>query len=553
MNPTLDDAGLLAAWHQYRDADAFRILCERHVGLVQRACRRQRSPDVEEAVQAVFLVLSRRSDAVPGAQLGGWLTITAQRVVKDQHRAAIRRRRHEQEAAVELARQRAEPVEPADPDWQEAAPLLDAALASLSAARREAILRFYLEGKPQATVAAELGCSVDAVKMRVHEGVAGLRRYFSRRGVALGSAVLIGGLMSEASAGEPGMAGACVSAVITPASALPGAVALARGTASSFLSMTTMVWAVGIILACVGVAVVLTTAGTGSPPMPAPPSVPIAALDAPATPAHPVMPAWAVDHGSDRYGDWSDLRVAGITQRFRWIRPGTFIMGSPPTEMTAAAAQRPQTLGWYEDEIRHQVTLTRGFWLADTTCTQALWQAVTATNPASFTDSLENPVEQVSWDDGQRFLANLRQQVPAGAFRLPTEAQWEYACRAGTQTAFSFGATVTTEQVNCNPFGDAAVGAYREKTVAVKSLPPNPWGLYEMHGNVLQWCSDWYGPYPTDAVTDPGGPAAGVARVCRGGNWGQATMGCRSARRAQTNPDHRGSYLGFRIAADAEP
>ncbi|MDD5395259.1 MAG: formylglycine-generating enzyme family protein [Thiothrix sp.] len=251
------------------------------------------------------------------------------------------------------------------------------------------------------------------------------------------------------------------------------------------------------------------------------------------------------DIGTDNYGLYADLDIKGITQRFRWIEPGTFLMGSPESE-----AER------YGDEVQHQVTLTQGFWLADTTVTQAQWQAVMGNNPSRFSDNPNNPVEQVSWNDIQDFLQKLNALIPSLQAKLPTEAQWEYACRAGTTTPFSFGDNITPEQVNYEgnyPYAGGKKGLYREKTVPVKSLPANPWGLFEMHGNVWEWCQDvWQEKLPASPVTDPegvaGGDKAGVERVVRGGSWGDFGGSCRSAYRFRYEPDGRSdSGGGFRL------
>ncbi len=149
------------------------------------------------------------------------------------------------------------------------------------------------------------------------------------------------------------------------------------------------------------------------------------------------------------------------------------------------------------------------------------------------------------------FLPRLNALLPGLDARLPTEAQWEYACRAGTSTPFSFGTTITTEQVNFDgnhPYGGGSRGSYREKTVAVGSLPPNAWGLYEMHGNVWEWCADWYGEYAAGAQTDPVGPSKRPVRVVRGGSWGISAQGCRSAFRGWIEPGYRDLILGFRLA-----
>jgi RNA polymerase sigma factor (sigma-70 family) len=266
MTDPRDDARLLAAWHGRHDAEAFAILCHRHSGLVEAVCRRHHSPDAAEAVQAVFLVLARRAGAVDGANLCGWLAGIARRVVLNQRRTVAARRRREQEAAMEQDRQRAAA---ADPLWAEALPHLDAALDSLSTGRREAVMRFYLQGKPQAEVAAELGCSVDAVKTRVHEGLAALRAFFARRGVVLGAAALASCLASEATAGEPGMPATALSTVLNPASA-PGPQALARKVLTAMIIKTSALITLGVLLVASCLMAVLLPAAEQTPPPPIP-------------------------------------------------------------------------------------------------------------------------------------------------------------------------------------------------------------------------------------------------------------------------------------------
>ncbi len=249
-------------------------------------------------------------------------------------------------------------------------------------------------------------------------------------------------------------------------------------------------------------------------------------------------PAWATKAGQDDHGRYADLKVQGITQRFRWIEAGTFLMGSPPNEPQREA-----------NETQHEVTLSKGYWLADTACTQALWQKVMGNNPARFQDNANNPVEQVSWDDVQGFLQALNQRVSGLTARLPTEAEWEYACRAGTTTPFAFGNSISPSQANYDgnyPYAGGQKGEYRQKTVPVKSFPPNAWGLYQMHGNVWEWCQDWYGDYPTQAVTDPQGAASGPYRVLRGGSWNSNAHYLRSANRYLTLVNRLSSH-GFRL------
>ncbi|MDO4629655.1 MAG: formylglycine-generating enzyme family protein [Planctomycetia bacterium] len=227
-------------------------------------------------------------------------------------------------------------------------------------------------------------------------------------------------------------------------------------------------------------------------------------------------------------GDLLVKTVDGVEYRFRYCPAGTFMMG--------------------EDSTAHRVTLTKGFWMLETEVTQAMWESVMGNNPSEFKGA-QNPVECVSWDKCQEFCRKLSQKL-GGSIKLPTEAQWEYACRAGTTTPFNFGSTLNGDKANCNgnyPYGTSTKGTCHGKTVAVKSYAPNAWGLYDMHGNVWEWCQDWYGDYPTNSVTDPTGPNSGSNHVDRGGSWNFIAEHCRSACRNISSPEYRGYYLGLRV------
>lgn len=269
----------------------------------------------------------------------------------------------------------------------------------------------------------------------------------------------------------------------------------------------------------------------------------------PKTPLPPVFPhRWACAYGEDEFGLWEAFEVKGVRQVLRWIPPGDFWMGSSETE----AAR-------YDAEIRHRVTLTQGFWLADTAGTQALWEAVLGESPNWFKDDPNQPVEQVSWSDvKEKFLPALNRLLPGLEAELPSEARWEYACRAGTETPFWFGEQITTEQVNYDgnhPCDGGLKGEYRQRTVPVKSLPPNGWGLYEMHGNVWEWCEDEFGSYTRNSVVDPIGPEDGARtrlRLLRGGNWSNRASDCRAANRFAVDLDERNAFVGFRLARGAD-
>ena len=284
---------------------------------------------------------------------------------------------------------------------------------------------------------------------------------------------------------------------------------------------------------------------------------------------HPLMygepPDWASGWGQDRFGVYVAFTIRAVTQRLRWIPPGRFLMGSPDEEE-----------GRYEWEgPRHEVTLAQGFWLFDTPCTQALWQSVMGENPSRF-KSPARPVEQVSFEDVQAFLDKTNVQVPGLNLDLPSEAQWEYACRAGTETATYAGDMHIVGECNAPVLdaiawygGNSGVGfdlengfdssGWAEKqydhtragTRPVAQKAANPWGLYDTLGNVWEWCGDhWHGSYdgaPTDgsAWIDPGGAAN---RVIRGGSWDGDARGVRAAYRYRDDPANRNDYLGFRCA-----
>jgi formylglycine-generating enzyme required for sulfatase activity len=246
--------------------------------------------------------------------------------------------------------------------------------------------------------------------------------------------------------------------------------------------------------------------------------------------------------GADlKFGLYLDVSIGTVTQRFRWIEPGEFVMGSPDAEQDRFDDEGPQ----------HVVPLTEGYWLADTACSQALWQAVTGGNPSHFKDDPQNPVEQVSWDDVNDFLRRLEARWPGVKAALPTEAEWEYACRAGTKTAFSFGDAITPEQANYDgsfSYGDGPKGEYREKTVPVKTFAANPWGLYQMHGNVWEWCADGWRTYDGVPQTYPRGPEGDAPRALRGGSWLFVPRGLRSAYRNDSGRDGRSNDVGFRLS-----
>ncbi len=242
-------------------------------------------------------------------------------------------------------------------------------------------------------------------------------------------------------------------------------------------------------------------------------------------------------------GSGEAFTIPDLSMEMLWCPPGNFIMGSPSSEE-----------GRRESETQHAVTLTKGFWLGKYEVTQAQWGKVmgTNTNPSKIQGAYL-PVETVSWSDAVAFCKKLteRERKPGRVsaewvFTLPTEAQWEYACRAGTKTAYSFGNTIRSKNESWNMHANSNDNIWNP--TAVGSYLANPWGFHDMHGNVWEWCRDWYGTYSTGSVTDPTGPASGSYRVRRGGSWLSPGAHLRSAVQSSTAPGSRSPLLGFRVA-----
>jgi formylglycine-generating enzyme required for sulfatase activity len=248
-----------------------------------------------------------------------------------------------------------------------------------------------------------------------------------------------------------------------------------------------------------------------------------------------------------------------------WIPPGTFLMGSPAPEALRST-----------NEIQHEVTLTEGYWMGKHEVTQGEYILLMGNNPSYFrngtnafgsggvvTNELFHPVEKVSWFDATNYCGKLTVQernagrLPASwEYRLPTEAEWEYACRSGTTTSHHYGNELRSGMANFRGTFEYEAslgtiqnpdGIYLGRTSEVGSYEPNPRGLYDMHGNVWEWCQDWRGDYPAEPVTNPTGSPVGLSRVTRGGDWGITGWYCRSARRFGGDPTAGRSNVGFRV------
>ena len=284
-------------------------------------------------------------------------------------------------------------------------------------------------------------------------------------------------------------------------------------------------------------------------------------------------PDWASGWGQDVYGifvEFSLPREGGewVTQRMRWVPAGVFLMGSPEDEPGRFGNEGPQ----------HAVTISKPLWVFDTPCTQALWQAVMGENenPSYFKDP-RRPVETVSWDETQAFIAKLNSAVVGLELRLLTEAEWEYACRAGaSDPTATYAGPIEILGENNAPIlneiawygGNSGVDFDLENGVDSSRWPKkqfnhtkagtrkvalkrcNRWGLYDMLGNVWEWCHDWYdkGYYANGDAVDPQGPDQGHSRVLRGGSWGSPAQYARSAYRNDFEPGNRYDFVGFRCA-----
>ena len=265
---------------------------------------------------------------------------------------------------------------------------------------------------------------------------------------------------------------------------------------------------------------------------------------------------WYYMAGQTRHWQETELDLGNnVKMRLVLIPAGKFMMGSPATEAGRNSDEGPQ----------HEVTISKPFYMGVFEVTQEQYEAVMGVNPSNFKGT-KKPVETVFWDDAVEFCKKLSARTGKKVM-LPTEAQWEYACRAGTTTTFHTGDALKPGQDNADFSQTSNPGVWDKimawvgmssgqktiQTTPAGSFSPNGFGLYDMHGNVFEWCSDWYDDsYANAKNQDPTGSDSGSLRVLRGGSWGSAPQGCRSALRAWFSPDLRSGDVGFRVAVDSE-
>lgn len=251
-------------------------------------------------------------------------------------------------------------------------------------------------------------------------------------------------------------------------------------------------------------------------------------------------------------GQRKEIIIDDISLAFRYCPSGRFFMGS-----SDEAIRKEKFI----NEPQYEAILSEGFWMMETPVTQNLYERIQKDNPSYFKGEL-NPVENVSWYDATEFCRELSSRSGLN-IDLPSEAEWEYACRAGTSTPFAYGKAIDSSMANFNgrfPYGGAKIGLYRLTTLPVRSFKPNNWGLFGMHGNVKEWCLDWYGNYPSGTVRDPlnrnpspheiisdEGIMQRSDKVLRGGSWDSLGIFLRSASRDSNAPETRLGTIGFRI------
>jgi RNA polymerase sigma factor (sigma-70 family) len=530
----MTDGQLLARYLSSRDEKALAALVRRHAPMVWGvSCRLLHNHhDAEDAFQATFLVLVRKAADVPRQAVVNWLYgVARQTAVRLRATAAKRGRRETQVATMP------EPTgaEVRDAEWQS---VLDEELGRLPDHYRGVVVLCDLEGMTRREAARQLAIPEGSVASRLARARALLAKRLTRRGVALPGVGLAAALAHQAASG--GVPTSVVFSTIKAASLLATGKAAATGAASvkvaaltegvvkaMLLNKLKAVVAVVLILGCMAAGAAMLTCDRAAGRDDMKPAAEKGELEQPGV--------GSLKHFTNDLG-----------MEFVWIPPGNFIMGSPIEEKER-----------HDGETQHKVTLTKGFYMGVYTVTQEQWQEVMGNNPSHFKGEKNLPVERVTWNDCQEFIKKLREKdKDKKAYRLPTEAEWEYTCRAGTTTPFHFGATISTDQANYDGnfvYVNGKRGTYRGKTTPVGSFPANAWGLHDMHGNVLQWCQDWYGEYPKNDVTDPPGPdkglggALGQPRVLRGGSFGEHPWACRSAARDAAEPDNDPADFGFRL------
>lgn len=542
-----DDAILLQRYARERDAEAFNELVQRYAGLVHSACLRVTNNThlAEDAAQECFLNLARDAGAIH-SHLASWLHATATHRSKDALRSAARRRHHEEQVMAHKS------SGADDPTWQEIGPHVDIALAELPEELRLPIILHFLEQKSQTEVAAELGVDQSTVSRRIEKGVGELRSQLEKAGVVASLALLTGLLAENAMS---------VAAPVSLQIAL-GKMALAGISQSAAIGGASGAGATGILATVkakvVAVVLISVLAVAGVVFHSGPEEGPVRERTRGLKKEEAVEDRIPLDSsrkgsqiGNDQHGKWLQTPLG---MRFRWIPAGELTMQHPSDEKN-----------------RREMKVDRGFWMGETEVTVDQFKTfVDATghetdaeygdggwvildwsvpqgriskekdanwrNP-HFKQEGRHPVVLISWNDCQEYVKWLNKLDPDGGYRLPYEAEWEYACRAGTTTHFHYGDSLNAQMANIR----TGPGPFRKATVNAASFQPNAWGLFDMHGNAWEWCEDnfWSADNPD---MDP------TRRAVRGGGWDDGAMSaCRSSHSTTFPTSERYYCVGLRV------
>ena len=510
----LTDGQLLERYISRRDEAALEALVQRHGPMVWGVCCRVLSNyhDAEDAFQVTFLVLVRKAASIASRDLlANWLHGVAYQTALKARATAARRRARER-PMTEMP----EPAAVQQDLWHDLEFLLDHELSRLPDKYRIAVVLCDLQGKTRKEAARQLDWPEGTVAGRLARARAMLAKRLARRGIALSGGALAATLaQNAASAGVPTSVVSStmqVASLVAAGQAATGVIptqvaALTEGMLKAMLlTKLKKITAVVTMLCMIGCGGGLLTHHIAAAHQhQAVAEDLVNQADAPGD-----LAAFVPDRKPLGEKDPIPPFTNNLGMKFVWIPPGNFIMGSPKKEKE----RQPEP-----DEPQHKVTLSKGFYMAVYTVTQEQWQAVMGNNPSCYKDEKNLPVDHVCWHDCQAFIKKLR-ETDKTQYRLPTEAEWEYACRAGTTTPFYTGATISTDQANFNgkiPYGNGPKGVHRGKTTPVGSFAANPWGLHDMHGNIQQWCQDWCGNYPQKDVVDPLGQTKANTGCCAAG------------------------------------
>ncbi len=551
------DDELLRRFVTYRDSTAFELLVQRHADAVWSACRRllRSEADAEDAFQAAFMILARKAVTVRGACVGGWLhRVAVHAALKLRARAT----RIESTSADQLNDLAASPANEPDTDI---AAVVQEEIAQLPERYQLPVVLCELEGRTYAEAAQLLGCPIGSVSGRLSRARALLRDRLTRRGLA--PVVTLTAVVAPASSVH-----AVALAVTGPVAASPEVSALVEGI---LYSMRFSKQKLGILaIAMLGLAgtIVAFTQGSRQPSD----QIPIVDRNELAGNAgsvsneqdrlqaikrdvatvikdvEKVQEYEYIIEGEKKKGTCLVLSLEigdGEKMEFVRITKGKFTMGAPKN-------QKFSYTNTIYDEHPHEVEITNDFYMGKFTVTQGQYKAIVGENPSENKGDLL-PVENVSWENAAKYCELLSKKLNRRA-TLPSEAQWEYACRAGTTTLYHYGSRSNGELANST--GTILNEKHPERmTVEVGTYPPNPWGLHDMHGNVFQWCEDWYGPYQKlEGTPDPIQLTKSVnCKVLRGGSFYPFTgESGRSSSRSWIRPTQHNGMNGFRVCLSLE-